>query len=46
MKTAGSRPRPYGVTVIIPPFFEEDVKRLIKAIALKPVIISKYLTGN
>lgn len=42
-KVAGSRPRPYDVTVIIPPFFEEDIKKLIKAIALKPVIISKLL---
>ena len=42
-KVAGSRPRPYDVTVIIPPFFEEDVKKLIKAIALKPIIISKLL---
>jgi uncharacterized Zn finger protein len=45
-KVAGSRPRPYDVTVIIPPFFEEDVKRLIKAIALKPVIISKLLNRD
>jgi uncharacterized Zn finger protein/superfamily II DNA or RNA helicase len=45
-KVAGSRPKPYDVTVIIPPFFEEDVKKLIKAIALKPVIISKLLNRD
>jgi len=42
-KVAGSRPKPYNITLIIPPFFEEDIKKLIKAIALKPVIISKLL---
>jgi len=42
-KVAGSCTKPYDVTVIIPPFFEEDIKKLIKAIALKPVIISKLL---
>lgn len=42
-KVAGSRPKPYNVTIIIPPFFEDDIKKLIKAIALKPVVISKLL---
>lgn len=42
-KVQGSRPRPYDVTIIIPPFFEPEVKKLIKTIADKPVIISKLL---
>ncbi|MDR1502678.1 MAG: DEAD/DEAH box helicase [Prevotella sp.] len=40
---AGSRPKPYSVTIVIPPFFEKDIKELIAAIAQKPVIISKLL---
>jgi len=43
-KVKGSRPKPYDVTVIIPPFFETEIKKLIKAIAEKPVIVSKLLT--
>ena len=42
-KVKGSRPKPYDVTVIIPPFFETEIKKLIKAIAAKPVIVSKLL---
>ena len=42
-KVKGSRPKPYDVRVIIPPFFEQDIKKLIKAIAEKPVIVSKLL---
>lgn len=42
-KVQGSRPKPYEVTVVIPPFFEKDIKELITAIARKPVIISKLL---
>ncbi len=42
-KVKGSRPKPYDVTVIIPPFFEPEIKKLIKAIADKPVIVSKLL---
>lgn len=42
-KVKGTRPRPYEITIVIPPFFEKDIKGLIKAIAEKPVIISKLL---
>ncbi len=42
-KVNGSQPNPYDVTIIIPPFFENDIKKLIKAIALHPIIISKLL---
>lgn len=39
----GSRPKPYNVTIIVPPFFAPDIKKLIKAIASRPVIIAKLL---
>ena len=42
-KVIGSRPKPYDVGIIIPPFFEADVKKLISAIAKRPVLISKLL---
>jgi len=42
-KVKGSRPKPYEVTIVIPPFFEKDIKELISAIIRKPVIISKLL---
>ena len=42
-KVQGRRPRPYDVTIIIPPFFEPEVKKLIKTIAERPVMISKLL---
>ncbi len=42
-KVQGTRPKPYDVTIIIPPFFEPEIKRLIKELAKKPVIISKLL---
>jgi uncharacterized Zn finger protein len=42
-KVKGSQPKPYDVTIIIPPFFEPEIKKLIKAISEKPVIVSKLL---
>lgn len=42
-KVQGSRPKPYDVTIIIPPFFDPEIKKLIKAITGKPVMISKLL---
>lgn len=42
-KVKGSRTKPYDITIIIPPFFEPEIKKLIKSIAEKPVIISKLL---
>jgi uncharacterized Zn finger protein len=42
-KVKGSQPRPYDVTIIIPPFFEPETRKLIKAISEKPVIVSKLL---
>jgi len=42
-KVAGSRVTPYKVTVIVPPFFEEDVNRLMTKIIERPALISKLL---
>ena len=42
-KVSGRRATPYKVTIIIPPFFEEDVERLMKKIIERPALISKLL---
>jgi len=42
-KVSGSRPTPYRVIVIVPPFFEEDVERLMAKIIVRPALISKLL---
>jgi SNF2 family DNA or RNA helicase/uncharacterized Zn finger protein len=40
-KVAGSRPSPYNVNIILPPFFDPELGHFMDAIARKPVIISK-----
>lgn len=42
-RVAGSRATPYRVNVIIPPFFEEQVEKLINKIVEQPALISKLL---
>lgn len=42
-KVAGSRPKPYGITIVIPPFTEKETTALTQTIAAKPAIISKLL---
>ncbi|MDR2962121.1 MAG: DEAD/DEAH box helicase [Bacteroidales bacterium] len=42
-KVAGSRPTPYKVSIIVPPFFEEDIERLMARIIERPALISKLL---
>ncbi|MFV0392698.1 MAG: helicase-related protein [Paludibacteraceae bacterium] len=42
-KVAGSRPRPYNVTVIVPPFFDEQIDALMEGIISRPALISKLL---
>jgi uncharacterized Zn finger protein/ERCC4-related helicase len=42
-KVLGSRPTPYKVTIIVPPFFEDDVERLMTKIIERPALISKLL---
>jgi len=42
-RVAGSRPSPYRVAIIVPPFYEEDVERLMAKIIERPALISKLL---
>lgn len=42
-KVAGSRPKPYNVDIILPPFFDPELSGFISALAKKPTIISKLL---
>ena len=42
-KVSGTRIRPYAVKIIIPPFFENDVERLINELMKYPNIISSLL---
>lgn len=42
-KVQGTQKTPYKVTVIVPPFFEEDVERLMTKIIERPALISKLL---
>jgi len=42
-KVSGSRATPYKVTIIVPPFFEEQIEKLMTKIIERPVLISKLL---
>ncbi|MDR1652535.1 MAG: DEAD/DEAH box helicase [Prevotellaceae bacterium] len=42
-KVAGSRKTPYRVTIIVPPFFEEQIEQLMAQIIERPALISKLL---
>ena len=42
-KVSGSRATPYNVTIIVPPFFDDQVEILMGKIIEKPVLISKLL---
>ncbi|GAB6011446.1 SNF2-related protein [Viscerimonas tarda] len=42
-KVSGSRPRPYKVAIIVPPFFDEQIERLMDKIIEQPALISKLL---
>ena len=42
-KVSGSQPRPYKVTIVVPPFSETKVKRLMCKIIERPALISKLL---
>ncbi|HRP88588.1 MAG TPA: SNF2-related protein [Edaphocola sp.] len=42
-KVAGSRPTPYKVDIILPPFFDPELELFIDELMKKPVIISKML---
>ena len=40
---SGSRPKPYSVDIVLPPFFEQQISNFVQALAERPVIISKLL---
>ena len=42
-KVAGSRPKPYNVDIILPPFFDPELSDFISALAKRPTVISKLL---
>jgi len=42
-KVAGSRPKPYNVDIILPPFFDPELSEFISELSKKPTIISKLL---
>ena len=42
-KVEGSRPKPYNVDIILPPFFDPELSSFIDSLAGRPVIISKLL---
>lgn len=42
-KVQGSRPRPYNVDLIMPPFFDPELNNFIEELIKRPVIISKLL---
>lgn len=42
-KVSGSRPRPYKVDVIMPPFFDPELGEFLHELSRRPVIISKLL---
>src|SRR5690554_6362669 len=42
-RVSGSRATPYKVTIIVPPFFEDQIERLIDRIVMQPALISKLL---
>ena len=42
-KVKGSRPKPYKVDIILPPFFDPELSLFITALAKRPTVISKLL---
>ncbi len=42
-KVKGSRPRPYMVNIIMPPFFDPELSLFLQELSENPVIISKLL---
>jgi uncharacterized Zn finger protein/ERCC4-related helicase len=42
-KVSGSRPAPYRVGIVAPPFFDDQIERLMAKIIERPVIISRLL---
>ncbi|MDP3666928.1 MAG: DEAD/DEAH box helicase [Sediminibacterium sp.] len=42
-KVKGSRPKPYDINIIVPPFFDEEKKFFIDAIKKDPLLLSQLL---
>ncbi|MEP6513210.1 MAG: SWIM zinc finger family protein [Parafilimonas sp.] len=42
-KVKGSRPKPYDITIVVPPFFDEEKKLLIENIKSDPLLLSQLL---
>lgn len=42
-KVSGSRPSPYKVSIIIPPFFDTQIEPLVNEIIARPMVISRLL---
>ena len=42
-KVQGSRPKPYTVNIIVPPFFEKEQKVILQKIQENPLLISRLL---
>lgn len=42
-KVAGSRPSPYKVNIIVPPFFDDQINALMDGVIKRPALISKLL---
>lgn len=42
-KVKGSRPKPYDINIVVPPFFDEEKKFFIDAIKKDPLLLSQLL---
>ena len=42
-KVKGSRPKPYDITIVVPPFFDEEKNVFIQKIKSDPLIVSQLL---
>jgi uncharacterized Zn finger protein/superfamily II DNA or RNA helicase len=42
-KVKGSQPKPYDVTIIVPPYFDEEKKIFIESIKTNPLVLSQLL---
>lgn len=42
-KVKGSRPKPYDITLIVPPFFDEEKNIFIESIKNNPLVVSQLL---
>lgn len=45
-KVKGSRPKPYDITIIVPPFFDEEKNIFIESIRNNPLILSQLLNRH